>query len=229
MERFGIIKKTLNNLMQDFVLNWRQKKILKNILFLKKYGFYLAGGTALALHFGHRTSKDLDFYTEKHFDSLKLLKEFQKVFKNDLVKRPKMAKDTLWLDTNNTDFSFFTYSYPLIGPLIPYEAVKLASPEDIIAMKVEAIISRGVKRDFIDIYFAIKKYGLRKVLGLFKKKYPYASNEYICLTALIYFEEAEKKEQGRKRIHIYSGITWPAIKKYLINEVKKYQLSLIRK
>ena len=214
--------------MQDFILNWNQKKILKNISFLKKYGIYLAGGTALALYFGHRTSRDLDFYTKRHFKSSELLKEFRKVFKKD-VKEPKEAEDTLWLKIKNTDLSFFRYPYPLIRPLILYESVKLASPEDIIAMKIEAIITRGLKRDFIDIYFAIEKYGLKKVLGFFKEKYPEVFNEYNCLTALTYFEDAEKRNQGRKRIYIYSGVSWAEIKKFLIEEVRKYQLNLIKK
>lgn len=214
--------------MEDFVLNWNQKKFLKNVPFLKKYGFYLAGGTALALHFSHRTSLDLDFYTEKHFDTLKLIGEFQRVFEKDL-KEPKRAQDTLWLKIKNTDLSFFRYPYPLIRPLASYETVKLASSDDIIAMKIEAVITRGKKRDFVDIYFAIKKYGLKRILEFFKEKYPQAFNEYVSLTALTYFEDAEKSEQGRKRVYIYSGITWQAIKKYIIEEVKKYQLSLIKK
>ena len=215
--------------MNNFILNQNQKRILKNLSFLKKHGFYLAGGTALALYLGHRTSKDLDFYTNKHFNSLKLVDDFKRIFKKDLHNKPKIAEDTLWIKIKNTDLSFFYYPYSLIRPIVPFETIKLASIEDIIAMKVEAIISRGVKRDFVDIYFAVKKYGLKRVLDLFGKKYPYASNEYVCLAALTYFEEAEKKEQGRKRIYIYSGIIWSAIKKYLINEVKKYQLSLIKK
>lgn len=214
--------------MEDFILNWNQKKILRNLSFFKKYDAYLAGGTALALQFGHRTSQDLDFYTKKHFDPIKLTKEFKKVFKKNL-KAPTSAKDTLWLKIKNTDLSFFRYPYPLIRPLVSYETVKLASVEDIIAMKIEAIISRGKKRDFVDIYFAIKKYGLKKVLDFFKEKYPEVFNEYNCLTALTYFKGAEEGEQGRKRIYIYSGIDWRGIKKYIEEEVKKYQLGIIKK
>ncbi|RKY40602.1 MAG: hypothetical protein DRP81_09195, partial [Candidatus Omnitrophota bacterium] len=54
------------------ILDKKQREILKKIGFLKKYGFYLAGGTALALQINHRTSLDFDFYTEKKFDSRKL-------------------------------------------------------------------------------------------------------------------------------------------------------------
>ena len=214
--------------MEDFILNWNQKKILRNLSFLKKYGFYLAGGTALALQFGHRTSKDLDFYTKKNFNPVKIVKELRKVFKKDL-KGPRSAEDTLWLKIKDTDLSFFRYPYLLIRPLVSYETVKLTSAEDIIAMKIEAIITRGKKRDFVDMYFAMRRYGIKKVLGFFKEKYPEVFNEYNCVTALTYFEDAEKKEQGRKRVYIYSGVTWPAIKKYITEEVKKYQLSLIKK
>lgn len=62
-------------------------------------------------------------------------------------------------------------------------------------MKIEAIITRGLKRDFVDIYyFAIKQYGVKGILKFFKEKYPKAFNEYNCITALTYFEDAEKSE-----------------------------------
>jgi len=214
--------------MEDFVLNWNQKKILKKTSFLKEFGVYLAGGTALALYFGHRTSQDLDFYTPKHFNPNEVYRKFKKIFSEEKLSKPSIAEDTLKFKINITDLSFFRYPYPLIRPLVSYQSVNLASPEDIIAMKIEAIITRGLKRDFVDIYFAIKKYGVRGILDFFKEKYPEAFNEYNCLTALTYFEDAEKSEQGRKRIYIYSGITWSKIKKFITEEVKKYQLSLIR-
>lgn len=106
--------------------------------------------------------------------------------------------------------------------------MKLAIPEDIVAMKIEALITRGLKRDFVDIYFAIEKYGVKSILKFFKEKYPEAFNEYNCLTALTYFDDAESKRQGRKRIYIYSGISWSAIKKYILKEIKDYQLGKIR-
>src|SRR3989338_8729539 len=49
------------------ILDKPRKKILPQLGFAKRYGFYLAGGTALALHLGHRTSVDFDFYTPEKF------------------------------------------------------------------------------------------------------------------------------------------------------------------
>jgi predicted nucleotidyltransferase component of viral defense system len=213
--------------MKDYILNWNQKRILKQIRFLKKFGFYLAGGTAIALQYGHRTSKDLDFYTPRHFKSLDIIEEFKKIFKEE-VGQIERASDTLFFKIRQTDLSFFRYPYPLIKPFIPYLSVNLASPEDITAMKMEAIIERGKKRDFVDIYYSIKKYGLEKILNFVKAKYPEAFNEYNCLHALMYFKDAEVPQKDRKRICLYENIEWKNIKAYIENEAKKYQLRLMK-
>lgn len=215
-------------MMKDFVLNYNQKKILKNIGFLQKYGVYLAGGTALALQLGHRTSKDLDFYTKEHFEPRELHEKFRGAFCEENVSQAIIAKDTLKFEINITDISIFRYPYRLIRPLQEYQQVKLASSEDIAAMKIEALLTRGKKRDFVDIYFLIEKYGLENVLKFVQKKYPHAYNEFSCLTSLTYFEDAEKKDQGRSRLYLYSNISWKEIKKFLEKEVKKYQLSQVR-
>ncbi len=57
-------------------LDKKRVNALKKMEFLNEYGFYLAGGTALALHIGRRTSLDFDFYTEKEFDAWKIREEF---------------------------------------------------------------------------------------------------------------------------------------------------------
>lgn len=214
--------------MKEYILNWNQKRILKQIKFLKKFGFYLAGGTALALQFGHRTSKDLDFYTLKHFRSITVIKEFKKTFSKE-VTQIKRAPDTLFLKIRQTDLSFFRYPYPSIKPKIPYLSVNLASAEDITAMKIEAIIERGTKRDFVDIYYSIKSFGLKQVLEFTQKKYPEAFNEQNSLNALMYFKDAEAIQKDRKRIYLCENIEWKDIKAGITQEVKKYQLSLIKK
>lgn len=214
--------------MQDYVLNWNQKRILKQVKFLKKFGFYLAGGTALALQLGHRTSKDLDSYTQKHFKNTEVVQEFRKVFKKEITDI-RRAPDTLFVKIKQTDLSFFTYPYKLIRPSLPYLSINLASAEDITAMKVEAIIGRGTKRDFVDIYYTIKKYGLKQVLSFVQEKYPEVFNEWNCLNALIYFKDAEAPQKDRKRIYLFENIEWKNIRKYIEKEVKKYQFKKIKK
>lgn len=212
--------------MKDFVLNYNQKKIARKVGFLSK-NFYLAGGTALALQIGHRTSVDFDFYSEKGFDYKKLHSKFRKIFGKE-VSKPIIAEDTLEFRIKSTNLSFFKYPYSLIRPMIKWQSLHLASLEDIAAMKIEAIIGRGTKRDFVDIYYLIKKFGIKKVLDFTEEKYKELFNQYIVLRSLIYFVDAEKKGRGRIRINFFDDRTdWKPIKKYLVEEVKNYQKSII--
>jgi len=213
--------------MKDFILTQNQKSILKKIEFLKKFSFYLAGGTALALQFGHRTSKDFDFFTLKKFDSLILIREFRKIFSKEM-KNPRRDEDSLWLNIKNIDISFFKYSYKLIRPTISYLTINLARPEDIATMKLEAIVGRGTKRDFIDIYYLMKKYSLKQILEFTRQKYSSAFNEMNYLYALTYFNDAETIQKDRKRIYLYKEVQWKDVKEYIETEVKKYQKSILR-
>lgn len=214
--------------MKAYILSWNQKRILKQLSFLKRQGFYLAGGTALALQLGHRTSRDLDFYTLRHFDNIKLIKEFKRIFGKE-VKEKAREKDTLFLKIKQTDLSFFRYSYKLIRPSVPYLTVNLASSEDIGAMKIESILGRGKKRDFVDIYFLVEKYGFQELLKFQRQKYPELFNEQEYLRALLYFDDADKPQKDRKRLYLYRNISWQEIKWGIEKAVKDYQSALLKK
>ena len=206
------------------VLSKKQVNLLKKLGFLKKYGFYLAGGTALALQINHRTSVDFDFYIFKKFDNKKLLRDLESRFKD--IKLIQIPEQTLIVKIRGTEVSFFHYPYPLIYSLIKEKGVPfIAAKEDIAAMKVMSIIQRGTKRDFVDVYFLIKEFGLKKIFEIAEKKYP-SFNPYLALQALIYFDDAEREKIKRKVTYIKS-VDWPKIKKFLVKIVadfKKFHL-----
>jgi len=202
------------------ILGQKRLNILKKLKFLKDYHFYLAGGTALALELGHRISLDFDFYIEGELDPETLLQDFQKHFKN--VQLIREAKNTLILSIDNIEVSLFSYPYPLISPLIKIPEVNLASMEDICAMKIVAIIQRGTKRDFIDIYFLTKRFGLERIFALTQKKYKGLFNKYLALQALTYFTDADK-EKDEQRAKTLIGISWDEIKKELIKIVEDFR------
>ena len=130
---------------------------------------YLAGGTACALQLGHRISLDLDFFTDKEFFTEVVLGQLEKLpgFKLD-----ETAKWTILGSFPEVKFSYFYYQYPLIAKSSTFNQISLASLADIAAMKVAAICSRGTKRDFIDLYFLIKKkFSLEQILRFYDKKY----------------------------------------------------------
>jgi len=200
------------------ILDSKRKKLLSQLGFLSRYGFYLAGGTALALELNHRTSLDFDFYTKRKFDNKKLFQELEKKFKNTIL--IQKAEQTLIVKINEVEVSFFHYPYPLIFPSIKLKGVNLASKEDIAAMKIIAISDRGTKRDFIDIYFLLEEFSLEEIFEFVKKKYP-MFNIYVGLRGLTYFVDAEKAQ--KRRLYLIHFVSWNEVKKFLIKEVRKYQ------
>ncbi len=94
------------------VLDNTQRGILDEISVFKDYGFYLAGGTALTLQLGHRTSLDFDFYSEIKFDASKIYRIFQGR-KNINLQLSQMAEgETLLFELNGISISLFFYPYP---------------------------------------------------------------------------------------------------------------------
>lgn len=206
------------------ILDPKQSDLLKALNFLGK-DVYLAGGTALALQLGHRKSLDFDFYSKTNFDSEILVAKFQNNFKSLIVNR--IVKDTLILTVNDVSFSLFYYPYRLIRSEVRLESTKMASVPDIAAMKLIAVAMRGKRRDFVDIYYLLKKYSLRNLLGFVKTKYP-AFEEMMVLKGLIYFEDAEDEDLARGVKILDKSFSWEEAKRLIFDEVKKYQLAMLK-
>jgi hypothetical protein len=115
----------------------RAQQVLANRGLLE--GFYLAGGTGLALTFGHRRSVDLDLFSEREFDSGRLRDRLRGQHLADL----EIGPGTLHLTLHGVKVSFLHYPYPLLFPARQFGKLAVADPRDIACMKVEAIASRG--------------------------------------------------------------------------------------
>ena len=182
--------------------------------------FYLAGGSALALHFAHRYSFDLDFFSPKKFSGQQLRDRLKQTGKFSL---DQLSENTLLGKLNQTKISFFTYPYPLILPARKFAGVSIASVLDIACMKLDAISARGTKRDFVDLYFICQQEKLSKIFVVFERKYRQADyNLAFIQKSLVYFVNAEKEEMPR----MIKKVSWPAVKKFFEKEVirlgKKY-------
>lgn len=177
---------------------------------------YLAGGSALALHLGHRHSLDFDFFTRKHFKAKNLINSLKKISN---FEKNTLSQDTLLGIFNSVKFSLFYLEYPLIQKTKSFLNISLASTADIAAMKLAAIVDRGTKRDFIDLYFLAKeKYKLKEMLSFYNKKYQKLSeNIYSILKALQYFEDAEESEMPK----MIKKVSWEEIKRFFEKEVLK--------
>ena len=164
----------------------------------------LVGGTALALQLGHRRSVDLDFFgiVPQTPDELQdLLRENHDV---TIVKESKNIHIYL-IDGVKVDI--VNYKYDWIDTPIEEDGIRLADVKDIAAMKVAAIIGRGTKKDFIDLYFLLKQYSLKELLELYLQKYPDGSL-FIAIKSLSYFEDAEADPMPV----MFEEVSWPDVK-----------------
>ena len=157
----------------------------------RQHGFYLAGGTALALQLGHRRSVDFDWFREDPIDDpLRLatgLRTPDFRFETDRVE-----KGTLHGRASGVRVSFLEYGYPLLRPLREVEGLRLASLEDIAAMKLAAVAQRGSKKDFVDVFALGRHFGLADMLASYRKKYGVADAGHV-LVALAYFDDADRE------------------------------------
>lgn len=207
------------------VLKKNQTKVFSQLNFVGKEKFYLAGGTALALHLGHRTSLDFDFYTQSHFDSSVLYQKIEDVFGKN-VKATLREKDTLFCKILDVDCSFFWYKYPLLKTTIKTKGPPIVGIEDIAAMKLVSIIQRPAKRDYIDIFFLLRILSLEKIFSFTQKRYP-NFNEYLALRALTYFDDL--KDEEKREIKVFDkNFSWKKAKEEIFEEVRKYQLGMIK-
>jgi hypothetical protein len=152
--------------------------------------FYLAGGTALALHLGHRRSRDFDFFRGKDFLPQDLLSSLREA---GTLRVLQEATGTLTVMLHEVPVSF-RYDYPLLRPLhqSPW-GVSLADPEDIAAMKLAALAGRGSRKDFVDLYIYTREVApLEQTFARFREKYRGVSfDSYHLVRSLTFFEDAE--------------------------------------
>jgi len=178
--------------------------------------FYLAGGTGVALQLKHRVSLDLDFFTEKDIDTKTLI---QKIKTRGKFSIERETENTLIGIFNGIRVSFLKYDYPLLFDLKQIKGIKIADFRDIGCMKIDAVSSRGMKRDFVDLFFICREViSLKNLLSLFKKKYKSVNyNMLHILKSLAYFEDAENNPMPKMIL----PTSWQEVKSFFKKEIRK--------
>ncbi len=176
---------------------------------------YLGGGTGLALYWGHRKSADLDFFRKGILQEQVLASRLSHFLNFRLD-----AKDqgTVHGRLGEVKITFLEYLYPLLFPLNNFVNVQVADPRDIACMKIDAISARGKRRDFIDLYVASQRYGLKELLGLFEKKFAKARyNLAHVFKSLTYFDDAITDPMPALLI----DISWDEVTHFFTTEVPR--------
>ena len=183
-----------------------QKRIFKKLKNFPDY--YLAGGTALALQIGHRVSVDFDFFSKEEIP-ISLLFKLEKIFKD--FKREIIINnpEQLTVKLSGINLTFVKYPFPLIFRLKEYLGVKMLCVEEIAATKAYVLGRRATMKDYVDLYFILKKeyIGLEKLIKICQKKYGENFEPRLFLEQLIFMKDVKKmairflgKRVGEKEI-----------------------------
>jgi hypothetical protein len=159
--------------------------------------FRLVGGTALSLQIGHRESIDIDLFSDAEYGAIDfraitvyLEKTFPYV---DYLKMEPAIGKSYFIGENPENAIkldvFYTDSF--IQPPIVVDSIRMASLEEIIAMKVDVVQRGGRKKDFWDLHELFNFYNLEQMLELHEKRYPYSHDKKLILKNFTYFSEAD--------------------------------------
>ncbi len=176
-------------------------------------GFYLAGGTALALQLGHRISYDLDFFSTTNplgMTERALLAHQLQNIKPATIKHEQ--DEQLYATIMGVEVSFIYQHHPLLLPMIEVGGLPLASAADIGLMKLSAIKDRGTRRDFVDLYCLRKLAPFKTLFELLPQKYFDRPDFTVHLAyALQYFTDAEN---DTRELQMLQPVKWIDVKKY---------------
>ena len=182
--------------------------LLKQLLDMPELAsFSLVGGTALSLVYGHRISIDLDLFSDIKFDQDLVINALRQKFTEGFIYEGEFKHFGIFCFVENVKVDLVPFRHPLIRPIQVIDGIRMFSLEDIAAMKIQAILGRGKKKDFWDIAELFKHFKLKEIIAFYKEKFPSQMLLISIPQALSYFDDADESEDP---ISI-NGMDWDAV------------------
>ncbi|MBK8737779.1 MAG: nucleotidyl transferase AbiEii/AbiGii toxin family protein [Saprospiraceae bacterium] len=193
--------------------------LLKQLLDMPELAsFSLVGGTALSLVYGHRISIDLDLFSDIKFDQNIVINALRQKFTEGFIYEGEFKHFGIFCFVENVKVDLVPYIHPLIRPIQVIDGIRMFSLEDIAAMKIQAILGRGKKKDFWDIAELFKHFKLKEIIAFYKEKFPSQMLLISIPQALSYFDDADESEDP---ISI-NGMDWDQVKDVIRTNVSEY-------
>src|SRR3989344_9574042 len=182
---------------------------------IKKFysDFGLVGGTAIALHLGHRRSIDFDLVSLKHLQSEKIKEEIKKFagIENVMIDE----KNELTLVTESVKLTFFKYPFKISFTVRFEDTINLPDLITLAAMKAYTLGRRAKWKDYVDLYFVLKQYFIIDLIEKAKSIFINEFNEKLFREQLSYFDDIDYSE----KIDYIAGfaVSDEAVKEFLRN------------
>lgn len=184
--------------------------------------FRLVGGTALSLQIGHRESIDIDLFSDVEYGTLNF-KEIEDFLKSNfeyvdfLDVPPAMGKAYfIGEDKDNSVKLDIFYTDTYIQPFIEEDGIRMATIEEIIAMKVDVIQRGGRKKDFWDLHDLLDSYSIMQMIDFHEQRYPYTHDKDLIIQNFTNFDQADDDFDPI----CYKGKYWEFIKEDFEEKIK---------
>ena len=180
--------------------------------------FSLVGGTALALRYGHRSSEDLDLFYHEKFDSSLIEVDLINKFGTNYYSEGGHRNFGIFCYLNKVKVDIVYFPHLPISHVEVEKGFRIYGSADISAMKIQAILGRGKKKDFWDLHELLKHFSLQQIIDWHKQKYP---NQMLAISipnAITYFVDADESETPVS----FKKQTWENIKKDISRIVSNY-------
>jgi hypothetical protein len=171
--------------------------------------WFVIGGHAVRCFCPYRPSRDVDFGVQTAGNLEELLKELEKRGKVDIAER---EEDTVHLRFDDINVSIF-----VLDRLTPFVEDRRLTPTGILATKLHAILDRGVRRDFFDLYVTLQQHslGIAECLASMREVFQQEINEPLLLRSLTFFDDAEREAP----LPGEGAGDWATVKEYFITRV----------
>ncbi len=185
-------------------------------------GFYLAGGTALALQIGHRVSVDFDLFSDSEIKR-SMLPSLSGVFPGASIKLLVNNSDELTALVDGVKVTFLRYPFPPIDRMVSQEGVLVLSVKEIAATKAYTIGRRGAFKDYVDLYFVLleRHATLAEIINMAERKFGTEFNSRLFLEQIVFLDDIEDTEIE----FLKAPVTRPEILEFFENQVKAYASS----
>jgi len=192
MEETGLQYKTVTPLL---------KKVLQQLMNEPLFApFRLVGGTNLSLRYGHRLSVDIDLFTDSEYRSLDFA-SFENYLRSRFLYYDCNDKGSIvgmgrsyYIGNSKDDYVKvdLMYTDPFIGEVEILDGIRMASVDDIVAMKMNVVSRGGRKKDFWDLHYLLENYSLSEMFNLHEKRHEWEHNADELLRNFIDFSVADE-------------------------------------
>ena len=178
--------------------------------------FRLAGGTALSLILGHRRSVDIDLFTDQPLEKEIFIPALEDTFGN-IVPVNERSKNIYQCIIRDVKVDFVSVRDPFLNPVQILDGIPFADINDLIALKLNAVKGRGVKKDFWYIARLLQDYSLSDLFQFYHDRYNY-DDTFAVIRSVIYFADAEDTIAPES----LDGMTWEKVKQTILKAFDDY-------